>query len=66
MEGIDVEAPDIGVLSSDESLAWDLYFATCVGMAMHPGNDGVSVSVSLSASLADEMLLERRRRRLCR
>lgn len=49
----------------EERLAWDMYFHTLVGWSYHPGatRDGSArLSIFDAAKLADEMLVERRRR----
>lgn len=49
----------------EEMAAWNLYFATIIGWQFHPGQtrDGSArLSVNQAASLADECLVEFRRR----
>lgn len=54
-------SPEAIVLSPSELLAWDMYFATVVGMQMHPGFR-TDPDLARCAYFADRMLIERRKR----
>lgn len=49
--------------SSEEKLAWDIYFASLCAMSMHPGNrKDTSMSLAQIAETCDWMVQERQRR----
>lgn len=53
----------------NEEHVWMLYFATIAGMRFHPKNDetGASIDAKLyyAANIADEMMIQHRRRFGC-
>jgi hypothetical protein len=56
-------------VNEQRQLAWDMYFATVMGMSLHPGTTRDHANprtVAECADLADEMLKERELREPCR
>lgn len=58
---------EVFVVSADEKLAWNVFFAQIVAMQLHPGFRG-EPDLERCAYLADRMLLVSRKRRgeVCR
>lgn len=54
-------------LLTDEIFAWDMYFASLVGIQMHPANQIHPDDIELEpfARLADQMIQKRKERLQC-
>ena len=52
-------------MTEREGMAWDAYYCSIVAMSLHPGtsrDNAVKRSLSDCAQMADEMIIERRKR----
>lgn len=52
----------IPTLAGGELVAWDVYYASLITMAMHPGNKQNETDLELYGEIADYMIEVRRKR----